>query len=91
MKKEELIKEFKENAGLANLKDSKEILEILGKIIVSHMKDEDGITPFAGIKFTSVYRDAMTVKSPATGEMIDVPAKYVPKVRFGKAVKEALN
>ena len=91
MKKEELIKEFKKNAGLANLKDSREILEILGKIIVDHMKDPDGITPFAGMKFISVYKDAMTVKSPSTGEPIDVSARYVPKVRFGKAVKDALN
>lgn len=91
MKKIDLIREFKEAAGLANQKDAKEILEVLGNIIVAHMKDEDGITPFAGMKFSSVYKEARTMRNPATGEPVEVAPKYSPKVKFGKTVKEALN
>lgn len=90
MKKIDFVREFAANADLS-MKDAKEIMQVMGDTIVAHMKDEDGVCPFAGMKFVAVYKDARKTRNPQTGEMMTVPAKYAPRVRFGKAVKEAIN
>ena len=90
MKKVDFIKEFAAKAELS-LKDAKEVVQVMGDLIVEHMKDEDGVSPFSGMKFVATYKDARTARNPQTGESMKVPAKYAPRVRFGKAVKEAIN
>lgn len=90
MKKSEFIKKFAKEADLSQ-KDAKEILAILGKVVVECMKDEDGVTPFTGMKFISEYREPHIARNPSTGETINVAGKYRPKVKFGATVKEALN
>lgn len=91
MKKKELLKEFKEAAGLASMKDADEVLTALCGVVKNHIKDEDGITLFPGVKFTAVYMNARTVKNPATGEPVEVSARYAPRVKFGKKFKDILN
>jgi len=90
MKKTEFIKLIAEKTGMSQ-KDSKEVLEIIGAEIVKHMKDEDGVTPFAGMKFTSAYADKRQGRNPQTGETIVIPGRFQPKVKFGTPVKDALN
>ncbi len=91
MTKYELVKEFKERAGLNSQKDAKEIMEALGEVIISHMKDKDGVTPWTGVKFYAVHKDAHVGRNPATNETIEIEAKYQPKVRFGSTVRSAIN
>ena len=69
----------------------KEVLPIVGDTIVEFMKDEDGVIPFVGIKFTAVHRDARKGHNIQTGEDMVIPERYIPKVRFGAAIKEKLN
>ena len=90
MTKTEFMKKCAEDAGMSQ-KDMREVLEIIGSNIVAHMKDEDGVTPFNGIKFTTVYKEARTGRNPMTGEPLAIAAKTSPKVKFGKAVKEGIN
>lgn len=90
MKRSEFVKVCAEKSGLSQ-KDMKEVLEVVGNVILDNMKDEDGVTPFSGIKFASVYRAARVGHNPATGEAVNIPGKYQPKVKFGTRVKETLN
>lgn len=90
MKKVDFIKTFAEKARLSQ-KDAKEILEIAGAEIVEHMHDEDGVSPFAGMKFTCTYVEERQGRNPKTGETIVIPGRYQPKVKFGTPVKDALN
>ena len=90
MDKQSFIKKCAERAGLSQ-KDMREVLTVVGDCIVECMKDEDGITPFSGMKFVSVLKEARIARNPRTGEDVEVPAKYMPKIRFGAHVKTALN
>ena len=90
MKRIDFIREFAKEAGLTQ-KDAKEISEVMFDVIVKNMKDEDGVSPVAGVKFVAVHKDARTARNPMTGETIAVPEKYSPKVKFGTSIKEAVN
>ena len=90
MKKSDFIREVAKRSEMT-IKDTTEVLKIVGDAIVEYMKDEDGVTPFSGIKFATNYRDAYTARNPQNGEPISVAAHYQPKVKFGRAVKDALN
>lgn len=90
MKRIDFIREFAKEAGLSQ-KDAKEITEVMFDIIIKNMKDADGVSPVTGIKFTTVHKDARTARNPVTGGTVDVPAKDMPKVKFGASVKDALN
>ena len=41
-------------------------------------------------KVKIVERDARTARNPKTGNVVDVPAKKVPKFQFSKNIKEAV-
>ena len=90
MKKNDIITEFAQRANITK-KFAKEYIDILGDVIVDGMRDDEGVTPFYGIKFMTVYKDAHEARNPASGDLITVPGKFQPKVKFGKAVKEAIN
>lgn len=86
----EFIREVAEKAGLSQ-KDTREVLEIIGNVIVAHMKDEDGVTPFAGMKFSCVHKDERAGRNPRTGEALVIPSRFQPRVKFGVAVKNVVN
>ena len=41
--------------------------------------------------FEARHRDARTARNPQTGEPVEVPAHFVPAVRFGKPMKELVK
>ena len=90
MTKNEFMKACAVKSGLTQ-KDMKEVLEIIGDMIVVNMKTEDGVTPFTGMKFVAEYKDPHVARNPLNGQQVNVPGKYRPKVKFGVAVKDALN
>ena len=90
MKKSDFVKMCAEKAGLSQ-RDMREVLDIVGDCVAVAMKDEDGVSPFAGVKFYTEFKEARMAKNPRTGEPVQVEAKYRPKARFGVAIKEAIN
>ena len=90
MKKVDFIKMCAAKANLSQ-KDMKEVLVAVGEAIVEAMKDEDGVSPFTGMKFSAEYKEPHDGRNPLTGESIRVPGKYRPKVKFGAYVKNAIN
>lgn len=50
---------------------------------------EGQAVPVAGVgKVAPVDKPARTARNPATGEAVEIPAKTVPKVTVGKALKD---
>lgn len=50
-----------------------------------------GTVDIAGFgKFEGVQRDARMARNPRSGEMVQVPAKRVPKFKAGKALKDTV-
>ena len=90
MNHSDFIKEAAVQTGMTQ-KAIRETLGVMREIVLDHMKDEDGVTPFNAIKFIADYKEARTGRNPKTGEAIKIPAKFAPKAKFGKAVKDALN
>lgn len=88
MNKTEFIKEFAANAGMTQ-KDAKEVTIIMFNTLFDVMKrDPEGVSPVQGVKFTTVHKEARDCRNPRTGETVKVPAKDMPKVKFGDKVKE---
>lgn len=90
MKKNDVIKKFATTANITQ-KDARELIDILGDIVMDGMMDEDGVTPFNGIRFYTVHKDARVGRNPSTGAAVDIPSKYYPKVKFSTKVSEFIN
>ena len=90
MKKNEFIAECAQKSGLTK-KDTREVLDIFFSVIVDHMKDEDGISPYTVIKFHANYKEAYEGHMPGSGEKIMVPGMYMPKVKFSKKLRDTIN
>ena len=90
MKKSEFVKELAVATNIKQ-KDVKKLVNVMGELIVAHMQDDEGITPFNGIKFYTTYRDRRIVRNPQNGEPITIEPMYTPRVKFGRHVKKAIN
>ena len=89
MNKKEFYKAVAEKTGMTQ-KDTKTIFETGQEVMFEAVRNNEEVKMFDGVGFTRVLKDARTVKNPRTGEAIDVPAKYVPKVKIGSAFKTAV-
>lgn len=90
MRKAEFVKACAEGCGVPQ-KYMKEYLKVIGEVIVDGMKDEEGVVPFAGIRFFTKYVEPRLGRNPMTGEAVDIPGKYSPRVKFAASVKEAIQ
>ena len=90
MNRTEFCKEYAKAAGI-NQKDAKKVIEQIGEIIVAHMSDENGVTPFDGITLKRTWSAPRVGRNPQTGESVNISGKWQPKAKFGKAVKEAIQ
>lgn len=89
MNKTELVKVVAEKTGYTQ-KDVKAVMEAVQEVVYSTIKTEE-VKLMDGVTLTSVYKEATTARNPMTGATVDVPAKYAPKCKFGKSVKDAIN
>lgn len=90
MNKKETIKAISEAINESQ-KRTAEILDAIQGVVFTSMAAKDEVKLFDGVTFVGVHKDACQKRNPATGTMVDVPAKTVPKVKFGKAAKDAVN
>lgn len=89
MNKVELIKVIADKTGFTQ-KDVKTVMEAVQDVVFTTIKNEE-IKIMDGITLTSVYKEATTARNPMDGSVVNVPAKYAPKAKFGKAIKDAIN
>ena len=89
MTKLELIKVLATETNKSQ-RETREFLDALQKIVYTNMPNED-VKVFDGVVFTTGERKSRNCVNPQSGEMMVIPAKRVPKVRFGKLAKEAAS
>ena len=90
MTRVEFIKEFASTSGISQAK-AREYADNIASIIVAHMSDDNGVKPFEGMVFEKSYTNPRIGRNPQTGEPMEIAGHFTPKVRFGKAVKEAIQ
>lgn len=88
MTKAQIIASLAETSGLSK----KQISEVLdAQMALAYGEAKNGYTiPGIG-KLVVVARKARKGRNPATGEVIDIPAKKVLKFRVAKAAKDAIS
>jgi DNA-binding protein HU-beta len=89
MTKTELVKAIAVKTGFTQ-KDVKEVLEATQEVVFATIKDEE-VKLMDGVTLSAVYKEATTARNPMDGSVVNVPAKYAPKCRFGKPIKDAIN
>lgn len=67
-----------------------DVMDALKSVIYDKVALED-IKLFDSLTLSSVYKEPRIWRHPLTGERIQLPEKYVPKAKFGKAYQDALN
>jgi DNA-binding protein HU-beta len=87
LSKSQLAAELAEKHGLTK-KTGAEILDTLAALAYKHAKSTF-ILPGIG-KLVLVNRKARTVRNPATGAPMQIPAKKVVKFRVAKAAQDAI-
>ena len=86
----DFIREFAEEANITK-KDAAELVKAYETVAYNHITDEDGVVIMKGLTLSTTTRDAHIGRNPSTGEEITIPAKVVPKAKFGKKFKDFVN
>lgn len=90
MTKKETIKAISEVINESQ-KRTAEILDGIQGVVFAEMAKEGEVKLFDGVTFVGQHKDACVKRNPATGADVQVEEKTVPKVKFGKACKDAVN
>lgn len=90
MTKSEFIKAVAEVTGDSKKKIGS-IVDAMQTVAFNEMKAEREVKIFDGVSLSGKMAEARTARNPLTGEAVSVPAKVVPKVKFGAPVKTAIN
>jgi len=86
MKKAEFIKAVAEKTGKSQ-KEVASIIEAVEEVIFDVLKSGQEVK-FAGVKFTVKEAPARKARNPKTGEVIEIPARKVVKVKKLNALKK---
>ncbi len=87
MTKKELASIVSEKVNLSK-KDAEAAVNVVFDSIAQAMKKGDKVNIAGFGIFETRERSARTSKNPQTGETIEIAAKKVPAVKFGKTVKD---
>lgn len=89
MTKTELVKVVAGKTGFTQ-KDVKAVMEAVQEVVFETLKDDE-IKLMDGVTLSAVYKEATTARNPMDGSVVNVPAKYAPKCKFGAAIKKVIN
>ena len=67
------------------------VLDAFEAVVTDAVKGGDKVALTGFLTFEKAERAARTGRNPATGESIDIAAATVPKVKVGKAFKDAVG
>lgn len=90
MNKKELIAAIAEKAGFTK-KDTGIVLEAFIDVVVEALARREDVKLVGFGTFTTAERSPRECRNPQTGETFMSEAKVAPKLKFGKAVKDAVN
>lgn len=90
MNKGEFVDRLAEETGFTK-KDSKKALDSFLEVITETLEEDEEVM-FTGFgTFEPQARKATERINPQTGEIIDVPAKVIPKFKVGKTLKDTVE
>ena len=87
MNKATLIAKIAEKSGL-NKKQAEAALTAFTDTVVEALKADDKVQLMGFGTFEVKNRAARTARKPATGEIIEIPAKKAPVFKVGKGLKD---
>lgn len=90
MNKTDFIAEVAKAAG-ATRADAERVMGAFEEVVISALKAGDKVQLTGFGVFESKPRAARTVRNPATGEMMDIPATSVAVFKPGKRLKDAVG
>lgn len=90
MNKTEFVKAVATATGYTQ-KDVKAVFEAAQEVAYGAMAKEEEVKIFDGLTLVGVHKDATTARNPMDGSTVNVPAKTVPKAKWGKFAKDAVN
>lgn len=90
MTKKDLIDSVAQATGFTK-KDVGIVLNALKDVTYNALASHDSVKIIDGIVLDTRFKEARVGRNPATGADIQIAAKYVPKARFGKRLKEYIN
>jgi DNA-binding protein HU-beta len=90
MKKNELVADVAERAGLSK-SDAGKAVDAVFTSITHALKSGDDVRVTGFGTFVTTERAASKGRDPRTGKEIDIKAAKVPKFRAGKPLKDELN
>lgn len=90
MNKQELIKRMAEHAELSQ-KDSEKALKAFEEVITTALVNGEKVQLVGFGTFEVGERQPRVGRNPKTNEEIQIPGCKVPKLKFGKTIKEVVN
>lgn len=90
MTKEELVAKMAEKAKFPKT-TVKAALDAFCEVITESLANGERVTILGFGSFDVTYRNARKGRNPKTGEIIDIPAKILPKFSAGSQLKQALK
>ena len=90
MNKTELVDAIAKETGLSK-KDSEKAVKAFTDAVSKELKKKGKVQLVGFGTFETAKRAARTGKNPQTGAAIKIPAATVPKLKAGKALKDAVN
>lgn len=90
MNRSDYVKAIATKTGYTQ-KDVKAVIDAAQEIAYDAMASEDEVKVFDGLTLIGVHKDATTARNPMDGSTVNVPAKTVPKARFGAVAKRIVN
>lgn len=73
-----------------SLRETTAFVQVMQNVVMETLPRED-VRVFDGVTLCTKIRPAAQRRNPMTGELIQVPAKRVPKCKFGAAVKNVVE
>lgn len=86
MKKQDFIKKIAEKTGYSQV-DIRGVLDGVKEVTFEGLRDGEEIPLIDSVKLRREHKEARQGRNPATGEPIEIAAKYVPRCKFGTSIK----
>jgi len=90
MNKAELVKAMSQKSGVSKT-NTEEFLSAFMDVIKDTLKKDDKITLVGFGTFSKQHRKATTGVNPQTKEKINIPEKFVAKLKFSDAINSSLK
>ncbi len=92
--KHDFVKRVSEaSSGALSQREVSVCMDYMNDVIVEIMKAQDSVKFGSIVTLSGEFKPAHTARNPlgGAGATVEVPDKIVPKAKFSKTVKEALN